>query len=631
MDWKTLVVFTVIFHGIVFALRRQWILRMDTKLFNSTLNGMSSHRIRKYVRVWFRMGTYATIVLGFPFTIWLFLRTIFHAIFPSIVAVAEAVTPTSFFSDDVTSISPPLELHHEKQSPYPEADIIAATSSASQTNGDSSYLTIQPVLPGWNLPLTYLPYYILAIFISVVVHEAGHAVASAAHKIPILSVGVSLFGPLIPTAHVELNSNQLKETQLKKQLDILTAGVWMNIYLALITYFIVPKLLPAFLWPTHSVGNGITVTSVYAGSGVGGPGGLVRGDVITGIEDCPVRDLDSWLTCLENIWEADPVGYCVQNEIVSRLSNNTEGCCGPQGDNSMTHLCFVQVDKPNKPIMPVIETNSILQTALNLTTINTKGNSTETGPVVEEDASPNIPPLPEKMVENHTSAFCLPAKPLVTGEAYGDRDDDDDTLSDNHYFKSHLGRCYAPSYKCESGNSVSSSMPFSEDLNPSESDKAQSEDDTDTHCFLPRLVQQQESEMKRFRVVQIHRRQSTEKQSVLFVGNVWDLVDGDVKTSDFVPRDWFLSKLLGFAKFSVFPRELETVLLLTAGLSAGLAVVNMLPIYGLDGYHIVDAIVHASVSKGWEGRRATRLVKIISYVALAVALLTIFCSVSLSL
>lgn len=51
----------------------------------------------------------------------------------------------------------------------------------------------------------------------------------------------------------------------------------------------------------------------------------MRGDVITGIEDCQVRDLNSWLTCLENIWEADPVGYCVQNEMVSRLSNNSEG------------------------------------------------------------------------------------------------------------------------------------------------------------------------------------------------------------------------------------------------------------------------------------------------------------------
>lgn len=269
MDWKTLVVFTVIFHGVVYALRRQWVLRMDTKLFNSTLNGMSSHRLRKYVRVWFRMGTYATIVLGFPFTLWLFLRTIFHAIFPSIVAVAEAVTPTSFFTDDSEH---QLELHHERNVPYPDADIVTATASSGGASheSDSSYLTIQPVLPGWNLPLTYLPYYILAIFISVVVHEAGHAVASAAHKIPILSVGVSLFGPLIPTAHVELNSNQLRETQLKKQLDILTAGVWMNMYLALITYFVVPKLLPAFLWPTHSVGNGITVTTVYAGSGVGG-------------------------------------------------------------------------------------------------------------------------------------------------------------------------------------------------------------------------------------------------------------------------------------------------------------------------------------------------------------------------
>lgn len=74
----------------------------------------------------------------------------------------------------------------------------------------------------------------------------------------------------IPAAHVELNSTQLRETPIRKQLDILTAGVWMNLYLAIITYIVVPKMLPALLFPTHSMGTGLTVTGVWPSSGIGG-------------------------------------------------------------------------------------------------------------------------------------------------------------------------------------------------------------------------------------------------------------------------------------------------------------------------------------------------------------------------
>jgi len=172
-----------------------------------------------------------------------------------------------------------LELHHDLP-PFPDVDLSSgggdSDSVSSAAGSDSStYLAIQPILPGWNLPLSHLPYYLLAILISVVIHELGHAMASASHKIPIQSVGVTLFGPLIPAAHVELNSAQLRESPIKKQLDILTAGVWMNIYLALIAYFIVPKALPAMLWPTHSMGNGLTVTAVWPHSGVGGKNTVV--------------------------------------------------------------------------------------------------------------------------------------------------------------------------------------------------------------------------------------------------------------------------------------------------------------------------------------------------------------------
>lgn len=139
------------------------------------------------------------------------------------VATAIVTTPASLFGIHTEK---PLELHHEQQYPYPDAEIVAPPPSSSSS---TAYLAIQPILPGWNLPLSHLPYYLIAILISVVVHELGHAVASASHRIPIMSIGISLFGPLIPTAHVELNSAQLQDTSVKKQLDILTAGVWCNL------------------------------------------------------------------------------------------------------------------------------------------------------------------------------------------------------------------------------------------------------------------------------------------------------------------------------------------------------------------------------------------------------------------
>ncbi|CAG7719303.1 unnamed protein product [Allacma fusca] len=509
MDWKTLVGFTVIFHGIVYAWRRQWILRLDTKKFNNCFNGLGTHRIRKYLRVWFRLGTYVTIVFGFPFTLWLFLRTIYNCLLPSVVSIAASVSPATLLTED------PLELHHDQLSPLPDADVIAPSNSGSTAS--SSYLAIQPILPGWNLPLSHLPYYILAILISVVIHEMGHAVASASHRIPIISVGFSFFGPLIPAAHVELNSAQLREAKFKKQLDILTAGVWMNLYLALITYFVMPRILPALMWPTHSSGTGLAVTGVLSTSGAGGPSGLERGDVIIGIENCPVENLDSWLTCLESIWKVHPVGYCLMSDSIAKFSNNSEDCCSPDGDNSPTHLCFLQMDFISETKEPIIS-----------------------GPNMSSN---------DNMKANQSS-FCLPALPIITGNGS----------------KTH--NCHTPHYTCLGDNSES-------------------------HCVLPRIVK----DYKRFRTVQIHRRQYYAKESVLFVGDVFDLVNG-VRTTEFVPR-----------------------------LSAGLAVVNMLPIYGLDGYHVVDAIVRTSVGKRWDGREVSRLVNVISWAALAVALLTVLCSV----
>lgn len=57
----------------------------------------------------------------------------------------------------------------------------------------------------------------------------------------------------------------------------------------------------------------------------------------------------------------------------------------------------------------------------------------------------------------------------------------------------------------------------------------------------------------------------------------------------------------------------------------------MLPIYGLDGYHIVDAMARAYFAKKWEPRQISKLVQVISWIALAIALLTVFCSLAQAL
>jgi len=193
-------------------------------------------------------------------------------------------------------------------------------------------------------------------------------------------------------------------------------------------------------------------------------------------------------------------------------------------------------------------------------------------------------------------SFCLPAKQIMSLN---------DTTSP---------KCYAPSFSCKG--------PIRTELSEDQHEEAEHTSGSDHSCYLARILKQ----YRGFRIIRIHRKQGKRKGSILFVGNVWDLRNG-VHGTNYVPRDWWLTRLFTYAKMALVPGELETVLMLTAGLSAGLAVVNMLPIYGLDGYLIVDTILQAMLVKRWEARKISRLVTYISWGGAAVAVLTIICSI----
>jgi hypothetical protein len=246
-------------------------------------------------------------------------------------------------------------------------------------------------------------------------------------------------------------------------------------------------------------------------------------------------------------------------------------------------------------------------------TIAPKLNSTTTS---EKETDPKV----LKAAEQNWTSYCLPAQPVV---AEATELMSESVLSEeSDFFYGWEGRCHGPSFSC------AFLEPKKFQVVPPEGGEVEKEIIkgvvNESHCFLPRLVR----DLKRFRIVTIQRRQDSTKTPVLFVGNVMDLSNG-VRSTEYVPRSWFLSRLFGFSGFSKFPEKLETVLLLTAGLSAGLAVVNMLPIYGLDGYHIVDAMARSYLDKRWDNpRKISRLVQFISWIALAIALLTVFCSLA---
>ncbi|XP_057679757.1 membrane-bound transcription factor site-2 protease [Corythoichthys intestinalis] len=203
---------------------------------------------------------------------------------------------------------------------------------------------LQVVVPGVNLPTSHLGYFFLALLLSGVIHELGHAVAALREQVRVNGFGMFVF-VVYPGAFVDLFTTHLNIVSPVQQLRIFCAGVWHNFVLctlALVFLF----LLPFVLFPFYSSGVGALVTEVAQGSAADGPRGLSAGDIVTGLEECPVASVDDWNECLARLSRAPQTGYCVpadglqpswaHGRAFKRL-DGTMDCCS---NNSLTDLCF---------------------------------------------------------------------------------------------------------------------------------------------------------------------------------------------------------------------------------------------------------------------------------------------------
>ncbi|KAM9712932.1 membrane-bound transcription factor site-2 protease [Menidia menidia] len=203
---------------------------------------------------------------------------------------------------------------------------------------------LQVVVPGVNLPTSQLAYFFSALLLSGILHELGHAVAALREQVRVNGFGMFVF-VVYPGAFVDLFTTHLNLISPTQQLRIFCAGVWHNFVLCLLALVFL-FLLPILLLPLYSTGAGALVTEVVPGSAADGPRGLAVGDIVTAMEDCPVRGVEDWAACLSRLSREPQTGYCVpaaslqpswaHGRAFKRL-DGTMDCCS---NSSLTDLCF---------------------------------------------------------------------------------------------------------------------------------------------------------------------------------------------------------------------------------------------------------------------------------------------------
>lgn len=182
---------------------------------------------------------------------------------------------------------------------------------AASASGDVARLEI--LLPGVNLPLNQIGFYVVALLICSVVHEAGHGIAAVLEDVPVIGFGLTLIF-IIPIAYTEIDMDHLQTAKLMKKLKIYTAGIWNNIILAAVCYILL-LLVPLFLAPIYETGEGVFITKIQPKAAVKGENGLYVGDKVTHVNGCPVKNEAEWLECLKDSIAHHPA-YCVTEEFI---------------------------------------------------------------------------------------------------------------------------------------------------------------------------------------------------------------------------------------------------------------------------------------------------------------------------
>ncbi len=167
---------------------------------------------------------------------------------------------------------------------------------------------VAPVIPGVIIPGVGIkvPLIIgwIALFFVIVIHEFSHGVVARAHKIPVKSSGLMVFGPL-GGAFVEPEEKILRKKPKKVQLSVFAAGPFSNLLsagvLILLLLFAFAPLLGSFV-----ASNGVVFDQVPEGYPAASAG-LLPGVVYDQVNNGTINTSSDFLLALEGLAPGDEV------------------------------------------------------------------------------------------------------------------------------------------------------------------------------------------------------------------------------------------------------------------------------------------------------------------------------------
>jgi membrane-associated protease RseP (regulator of RpoE activity) len=142
-------------------------------------------------------------------------------------------------------------------------------------------------------PFFPVTYGLIALIITLVIHEAGHGIVARVHNIRVESTGILLFLGIPVGAFVNIEQELLVKASMKQKSAILTAGALNNMILAAISlitlYFVISTLTP--IATSGESKTGVVVMSVNDGS-LASKIGLSKESIIQTIAGQKVHGVD---------------------------------------------------------------------------------------------------------------------------------------------------------------------------------------------------------------------------------------------------------------------------------------------------------------------------------------------------
>ncbi|MEM3479137.1 MAG: site-2 protease family protein [Candidatus Bathyarchaeia archaeon] len=151
-------------------------------------------------------------------------------------------------------------------------------------------VTVVPIIPGLTLDPVWLPYFLIAVLVAILTHEAAHGIIALTEGVKVKSAGLLAFA-IFPGGFVEVNEEEMNRLPRISRMRIFSAGSSSNLVFGLMALLVT--------WTLFSpVPSGIVVINVLE-KGPLHEAGIGRWDIIYALNDTKINtylDLSAFMS-----------------------------------------------------------------------------------------------------------------------------------------------------------------------------------------------------------------------------------------------------------------------------------------------------------------------------------------------